>query len=210
VKTHFKIVVIDETDHWIDDIQKRAGAVWVAYMFDSLRHVHACEITPSYELWPLYATAWNRTGNDEVDEELESEIIQWVGSDVEYHHVSSIERLPAARFYDCGEEEHDDDETWEEIRERVEDHYRGNVAIQFPAGYDGPPPPPVLHEYAFDVKLFASLRVKAATEEEAREKLRSALDCADTHFGQLDGEPLTAEASIDGEPELYEIDGEPT
>jgi hypothetical protein len=205
VKTHFKIVVIDETHHWIDDIQKRAGAVWHAYLFDSLRHVHCCEITPSYELWPIYATAWNRTENDELDEELEEIIRLNTSGDVEYHHVGRIDALPAERFYDYGAETHDDDETWEEVRERIHDHLRGNVQIQFPAGYAGP-----VHEYAFDVKLFASLRVKAATEEEAREKLRSALDCADTHFGQLDGEPLTAEASIDGEPELYEIDGEPT
>lgn len=207
MRTHFKVVVIDETEYWSDEVQKRAGAVWVAYMFDSLRHVYACELTPSYELWPLYATAWNRTENEELDEELEETLRLHMTHDVEYHHVRRIDALPAARVYDYGEETHDEDETWEEVRERIEDYLRGNVQIQFPEGYAGPP---VMHEYAFDVKLFAALRVKARTEEEAREKLRAALDCADAHFGQLDGEPLTAEASLDGVPELYEIDGEPT
>jgi hypothetical protein len=67
------------------------------------------------------------------------------------------------------------------------------------------------HEYAFDVKLLAAIRVKAASEQEAREKLAEHLQCADTNFGAWpDGSPILAEASIDGEADLYEVDGEPT
>lgn len=65
------------------------------------------------------------------------------------------------------------------------------------------------HEYAFDVKMLAAIRVKAATETEARAMLREHLDCADTNFGAWpNGDPITAEASMDGEADLYEIDGE--
>lgn len=68
-----------------------------------------------------------------------------------------------------------------------------------------------MREFAFDVKLFASLRVKAESEAQARALLREALDCADANFGAWpDGSPILAEASMDGEPDLFEIDEEPT
>lgn len=64
------------------------------------------------------------------------------------------------------------------------------------------------HEYAFDVKLLAAIRVTAANEAEARAKLSEHLQCADANFGAWpNGEPINAEASIDGEADLYEVDG---
>lgn len=66
------------------------------------------------------------------------------------------------------------------------------------------------HEYAFDVKLLASIRVKASSEAEARVMLKEAFDCADTNFGAWpNGDPILAEASTDGDADLYEIDGTP-
>lgn len=64
------------------------------------------------------------------------------------------------------------------------------------------------HEYLFDVKLFASIRVVADTEAEARAWLREHLDCADANFGSDEGAPIVAEASMDGEADLIEVDGE--
>lgn len=65
------------------------------------------------------------------------------------------------------------------------------------------------HEFLFDVKLFAAIRVTAASEAEARQKLAGALDCADTNFGAWpDGTPILAEASMDGDADLQEVDGE--
>lgn len=70
------------------------------------------------------------------------------------------------------------------------------------------------HEYAFDVKLYAVVRVRAKSECEGREAVLSFLDAADitsvveSHAGR----PHVAEASIyvDDEtgPYLLEIDGE--
>lgn len=62
--------------------------------------------------------------------------------------------------------------------------------------------------FLFDVKLFSSVRIEADSEKEAREKLSEVLDCATVNFGSVDGEPVTGEASIDGELDLIEIDGE--
>ena len=62
---------------------------------------------------------------------------------------------------------------------------------------------------AFDIKMFAGLRIHAASEAEARADLAKYLDCATVNFGaDKDGDPITGEASIDGEADLFEIDGE--
>lgn len=61
-------------------------------------------------------------------------------------------------------------------------------------------------EYLFDVKLLASLRIKAKSEAEARRLLATLLDVATVNFGEIDGEPMIGEASIDGEPDLVEVE----
>ncbi|MCS6496740.1 hypothetical protein NX905_21080 [Burkholderia thailandensis] len=61
-----------------------------------------------------------------------------------------------------------------------------------------------MNEYLFDVKLLSSLRVRAASEVEARLKIAELLDCASANFGELDGQPVIGEASIDGEAYLIE------
>lgn len=70
------------------------------------------------------------------------------------------------------------------------------------------------HEYAFDVKLFAAIRVRAETEAQARKVLEELLDCASVNFGAYDGgDPIVSEVALctdDGPPFLYELDGEPT
>lgn len=65
-------------------------------------------------------------------------------------------------------------------------------------------------EYAFDVKLFAVIRVTADSEEEARTAIRDKLDCADANLGAWDdGSPILCEVSRDdGEDQLIEVDGE--
>jgi hypothetical protein len=66
------------------------------------------------------------------------------------------------------------------------------------------------HEYLFDVKLFATLRISVPNERMARRILADVLDCATINCGALpDGSPLVGEASPDGHLELIEVDGEP-
>ena len=65
------------------------------------------------------------------------------------------------------------------------------------------------HEYAFDVKLFAAIRVRAESEAEARAMIRDHIDGADANLGAWpDGTPILCEVSADGEADLYEVDGE--
>ena len=60
-------------------------------------------------------------------------------------------------------------------------------------------------EFLFDVKLFASLRIKTKSGKEARAILGTLLDCASVNFGAIDGEPVVGEASMDGEADLMEV-----
>jgi hypothetical protein len=69
------------------------------------------------------------------------------------------------------------------------------------------------HEYAFDVKLFAVVRVIADNEQVARETISKILDCADLGitFKSSDATLKLTEASayVDDEtgPYLFEVDG---
>jgi hypothetical protein len=135
MKTHFKIFVRNETRYWNPAIVRKAGhAIYRAYLFDSLRQVHACELTPSYEMFPLYTTPWK----DDEEGNVDALIRQEETGEPIYIHCHTIDNLPAGHFYDRGEEEHPDDEDWDEIRERMDEHYQGNVMIQFPQGLTVP------------------------------------------------------------------------
>lgn len=65
-------------------------------------------------------------------------------------------------------------------------------------------------EYAFDLKLLAALRIKAKSREEAEAIIRNTLDGASCNAGCWpNGDPVLFEASVDGDMDLFEIDGEP-
>lgn len=55
--------------------------------------------------------------------------------------------------------------------------------------------------YVFDV----TLRVAASTEKEARSLMTAALDCASINAGEINGEPLLGEASLEGDLDLGEV-----
>jgi hypothetical protein len=64
-------------------------------------------------------------------------------------------------------------------------------------------------EYTFDMKLYASIRVEAASEEEAKRLIDAHMHCAESNFGAWpNGDPILGEVSINGEPALLEVDGE--
>jgi hypothetical protein len=66
-----------------------------------------------------------------------------------------------------------------------------------------------MNEYLFDIKLFASIRVNAASEPEARDLVLEHLDCSSINAGAWpNGDPILFEASVDGDFDLVEINGE--
>lgn len=69
---------------------------------------------------------------------------------------------------------------------------------------------PMAHEFAFDVKISAAIRVMATTCAEAIKMLNDGIESADGTFGVWsDGTQITGECSIYDEPSLFEIDGNP-
>jgi hypothetical protein len=70
-----------------------------------------------------------------------------------------------------------------------------------------------VREYAFDVKMFAVVRIAAETRKKAEAILGEALDCADLNVTARCtlGEPKVTEASVhiddEGYPYLFEVDG---
>ncbi len=63
-------------------------------------------------------------------------------------------------------------------------------------------------EFLFDCKLFAAIRVKARSREQAEAMLREAIEAASCNAGAWpDGSPILFEVSIDGELDLIEVDG---
>lgn len=66
-------------------------------------------------------------------------------------------------------------------------------------------------KHTFDVELYTSITVEAATEEEARAKLRDQIHGADVNFGAWEnGDPITSEVGLydDGITLSESIEGE--
>jgi hypothetical protein len=65
-----------------------------------------------------------------------------------------------------------------------------------------------LTEFAFDVTLAAAVRVRATSLEEAHKLLKSTIEASDANLGSWpNGDPILAEVSVDGEADLFEING---
>ena len=65
-------------------------------------------------------------------------------------------------------------------------------------------------EYLFDITLMASLRVKANNRKAAEAMVMQVFDAASCNAGVWgDGSPVLFEASVDGDIDLVEVDGEP-
>ncbi|ABO60382.1 hypothetical protein LA345_36530 (plasmid) [Burkholderia vietnamiensis] len=62
-------------------------------------------------------------------------------------------------------------------------------------------------EFLFDLQLDASIRFRAQSETIAREELRRHLDCANANLGEILGQTIVCEVSLNGTPALAEVDG---
>ena len=89
-RTDFRLVKIDETKHWREDIAVACGRIFGVYLYNKNEHSYCCELTPSYTLIPLYSYAENEI-TDEIAEELMNG--DSLCNDVTYVHVSSVDKL---------------------------------------------------------------------------------------------------------------------
>lgn len=128
VKVHWKLVALDETRNWDKEFLVRLGItkVMAVYLFNALSVTHCCEITPSYELWPIesHTDATLSDEQYEVFNEADRGCME-----VTYMHCSDMDRVRPGLFHDFGEEEVEDAY---ESREDLLEHLAGNEVT--PAG----------------------------------------------------------------------------
>ena len=89
-RTDFRLLAIEETRNWREDIAVACGKIFGVYLYNKNEHSYCCELTPSYTLIPLYSYAENEI-TDEIAEELMNG--DSLCNDVTYVHVSIVDKL---------------------------------------------------------------------------------------------------------------------
>jgi len=120
IKPHFYIVLLDETQIWVEEtVKKCGGGIKGAYFFDANMQIHCCEITPSYELYFIESIPALQPEDDCEADELENELRE-ANKDsyqVSYVHCHNINPKDCIEVWDFTNEQ------WEIIL----DNNDGNV-----------------------------------------------------------------------------------
>lgn len=92
-KTKFRVVELDESDGWNEDILKAVGGkITTVYLYDEGIKTHCCELTPSYYLIPLYHLTPNfpLEDNNEDREHSRMEVDGYIEMKPIYVHCGNI------------------------------------------------------------------------------------------------------------------------
>ena len=78
--------------YWSSEIRHQVGKVYCVYLYDKSVVTHCAELTPSYELRPLYYTTGLATHqiDESIDEMIQNEFAN--EQDVKYMHCSEVLR----------------------------------------------------------------------------------------------------------------------
>ncbi len=91
------IAVPHNTEHWnLPELLPKIARIETVYLFDKNVHVHCCEITPSYELWPVATRAILKpefADDDVLREEVDAVMQENQYRDVNYRHVRAVDPL---------------------------------------------------------------------------------------------------------------------
>lgn len=88
----FKLVALDDTHVWTEEVQHEAGEIQGIYLYDENQHTYCAEITPSYGLHFMYNRSKNPVGRDDDQRhEFESED---GGAEFQYRHARVIDGIP--------------------------------------------------------------------------------------------------------------------
>lgn len=130
VKTvKLRLILLDETKHWKDEIQKECGKIFTPYMYDENQHTYCCEIFASFTLYPLPSFSENEI-TDEMHENLMDGDIE--NQEPIYMHVSSVNAMVTkeaifSHHLDGGlKYTSSEGEKYKRIIEAAAEHYRGN------------------------------------------------------------------------------------
>lgn len=110
INTHFKVILIKETNYWADgELKTAAGEIYTAYLYDAARTINLAELRPSFEMHPMYYVTKNEI-NDDEQEKLNMELNNNLESSyIHCHYIESLELNH--EVFDIGEESHDFDES---------------------------------------------------------------------------------------------------
>lgn len=99
ISPRYFVVKLIETDKWAPEIATKARCIFGVYLFDANRHVHCCEITPSYECH-FVESQWDNPDLSARDADwLNVDITEadTVTEPVRYFHCRQIDALPNIR-----------------------------------------------------------------------------------------------------------------
>lgn len=85
--SRFRVIEINESQYWKDDIVAKAGKIFQVYLYDANVAVNMAEITPSYRLIPLYVNTEIR-----VDDDTDELILREIAEDT-YAHCRSVDAM---------------------------------------------------------------------------------------------------------------------
>ena len=127
--TDIHVVAIDETAHWTDKkLVKKCGKISTVYMFDKSVTTNCCELTPSYELTPLYYITEKQV-SDEIHEELQ-DIFWKTETEPRYFHCNGIDKMKTVK---CNQSEFEfetaDSDEYKEHFEEMKEYLNGNHLI---------------------------------------------------------------------------------
>lgn len=113
--SEIKLVKINETRHWSKEIQDACGTIETVYMYDSSVTTNLCEVTPSYELTPLYYVTENEI-SDEIHSEMTGEEMEPIY--MHCHVVDLMDKFDTQKGFDFESSEDEEyKESFEEVRE---------------------------------------------------------------------------------------------
>ncbi len=127
-KTDFRLLSIEETRNWREDIAKACGRIYGVYFYNKNEHTYCCELAPSYSLIPLYSYSENEIKDGMAEELINGDALC---SNVIYVHVSQVDKLktqpaPASLngiYYENGGKK------YREIMETAEEYLKCNHQI---------------------------------------------------------------------------------
>ena len=91
--TNIQVIEIDDTRFWTPEIKSKVDKISTVYLYDKSVVTNLMEITPSYELRPLYYNVTYRA-DQERDEAIEEEIdSNFRNEEIIYVHCSDTEKL---------------------------------------------------------------------------------------------------------------------
>lgn len=121
MKPQIKLLAINETYGYGEELQIKAGQIYGIYAYDENAPIYCCELIPSYFCTPLGFSTQEYLDDDDYDIMMGA----LADSDDIYIHCHQIIKLPNIEFIDFNseeylEEEYREERYWDEITEKFQ------------------------------------------------------------------------------------------